>query len=204
MQHANYPPKRLRFGVFEADPRIGELTKHGKRLPLQEQPFQLLAMLLERPGELVSREELRARIWPETIVDFDQGLNKAISKIREALGDSAENPRFIETVARRGYRFLAHVAVVQDGPLEAAAGDLTVQAVGGRLSGPEAGISARPPPRALARRVFGFGFARYLAPPWYGISTRPEPPQPRFASLPCLRRENPSATIPQAYSPDAL
>src|SRR5216110_3896435 len=93
MQHANYPHQRLRFGVFEADPRIGELTKHGKRLPLQEQPFQLLAMLLERPGELVSREELRAKIWPETIVDFDQGLNKAISKIREALGDSAENPR---------------------------------------------------------------------------------------------------------------
>src|SRR5438034_11358664 len=98
MQHADYPRKCLRFGVFEADPRIGELTKHGKRLPLQEQPFQLLAMLLERPGELVSREELRAKIWPETIVDFDQGLNKAISKIREALGDAAENPRFIETV----------------------------------------------------------------------------------------------------------
>src|SRR6202162_5530038 len=112
MQHANYPPKRLRFGVFEADPRLGELTKHGRRLPLQEQPFQLLAMLLERPGELVSREELRAKIWPQTIVDFDHGLNKAISKIRDVLGDSAENPRFIETVARRGYRFLADVAVV--------------------------------------------------------------------------------------------
>ena len=106
MQHVNYPPKRLRFGVFEADPRIGELTKQGKRLPLQEQPFQLLAMLLERPGELVSREELRAKIWPQTIVDFDHGLNKAISKIRDALGDSAENPRFIETVGRRGYRFI--------------------------------------------------------------------------------------------------
>src|SRR5437773_5646393 len=112
MLHADYPRKRLRFGVFEADPRIGELTKHGKRLPLQEQPFQLLAMLLERPGELVSREELRAKIWPETIVDFDHGLNKAISKIREVLGDSVESPRFVETVARRGYRFLADVAVI--------------------------------------------------------------------------------------------
>ncbi|SRR5205823_6499638 len=193
MQHANYPPKRLRFGVFEADPRIGELTKHGKRLPLQEQPFQLLAMLLERPGELVSREELRARIWPETIVDFDQGLNKAISKIREALGDSAENPRFIETVARRGYRFLADVAVVQDGPREAAAGDLTVQADGGRLSGPEAGISARPPPRALAWRVFGFGFALVLAaalswtlyttPPIASAARVPATTRPAFAML---------------------
>src|ERR1700729_4303734 len=114
MPDANHLPRRLRFGVFEADLRLGELTKDGKRLPLQEQPFQLLAMLLERPGELVSREELRAKIWPQTIVDFDHGLNKAISKIRDALGDSAEHPRFIETVARRGYRFLADVAVIPD------------------------------------------------------------------------------------------
>ena len=128
MQHATpLPPRRLRFGVFEADPRLGELTKHGKRLPLQEQPFQLLAMLLERPGELVTREELRAKIWPQTIVDFDHGLNKAISKIRDALGDSADNPRFIETVARRGYRFLADVAVVPDVPPQTAAADSAVR-----------------------------------------------------------------------------
>ena len=94
---ANDLPRRLRFGVFEADLRTGELTKHGKRLRLQEQPFQLLAMLLEKPGELVTREELQGKLWPQTTVDFDHGLNKAISKIREALGDSAENPRFIET-----------------------------------------------------------------------------------------------------------
>ena len=112
MQEANDRPRRLRFGVFEADLRAGELTKHGLRLRLQGQPFQLLAMLLEKPGELVTREELRNRLWPETIVDFDHGVNKAISKIREALGDSAENPRFVETVARRGYRFLAEVAAI--------------------------------------------------------------------------------------------
>src|SRR5437879_7190672 len=141
MQHANYPPKRLRFGVFEADPRIGELTKHRKRLPLQEQPFQLLAMLLERPGELVSREELRARLWPETIVDFDHGLNKAISKVREALGDSAENPHFIETVARRGYRFLADVAVVQSGQ-PGTADDLARHEVPGLARPPDANASA--------------------------------------------------------------
>ena len=102
-------PRCVKFGLFEADLRSGELTKQGKRIPLQEQPFQLLAMLLERPGELVTREEVRQKLWPRTIVDFDHGLNKAISKIRDALGDSAENPRFVETVARRGYRFLADV-----------------------------------------------------------------------------------------------
>ena len=105
-------PRQVRFGGFEADLRSGELTKQGKRLYLQEQPFRLLAMLLERPGELVTREEVRQRLWPRAIVDFDHGLNKAISKIRDALGDSAEHPRFIETVARRGYRFLADVRQV--------------------------------------------------------------------------------------------
>jgi len=109
---ANDPPKCLRFGVFEVDLRAGQLTKRGLRLRLQEQPFQVLAMLLEKPGELVSREELRSRLWPRTIVDFDHGLNKAINKIREALGDSVENPRFVETVARRGYRFLADVEAI--------------------------------------------------------------------------------------------
>src|SRR5882762_5035978 len=103
---------RLRFGVFELDPRAGELRKHGLRVRLQEQPFQVLAMLLEHPGEVLTREELQRRLWPaDTFVDFDHGLNKAISKIREALGDSAESPRFVETVARRGYRFLAEVKV---------------------------------------------------------------------------------------------
>jgi len=103
-------PARLRFGTFELDLRAGELRKHGLRVRLQEQPFQILAMLLEHPGEVVTREELQKKLWPaDTFVDFDHGLNKAISKIREALGDSAESPRFVETVARRGYRFLAEV-----------------------------------------------------------------------------------------------
>ena len=107
--------RRTRFGAFEADPRSGELVKNGRRVRLQEQPFQLLSALLERPGELVTREELRTLLWPQTVVDYDHGLNKAVSKIREALGDSAESPRFVETVARRGYRFLADVTVVIDG-----------------------------------------------------------------------------------------
>jgi TolB-like protein/DNA-binding winged helix-turn-helix (wHTH) protein/Tfp pilus assembly protein PilF len=112
MDQANGQARRLRFGVFEADFDARELTKLGKLLPLQEQPFQLLAMLLEKPGVLVTREQLQARLWPQTVVDFDHGLHRAISKIRDVLGDSAENPRFIQTVARRGYRFLADVTVV--------------------------------------------------------------------------------------------
>src|SRR5579862_4011124 len=118
MVQASHQSRRLRFGVFEADLGAGELTKLGRLLPLQEQPFQLLAMLLEKPGVLVTREELRARLWPQTVVDFDHGLNKAIGKIRDALGDSAENPRFIQTAARRGYRFLADVTVVDTGGVE--------------------------------------------------------------------------------------
>jgi len=109
MRQANEPSGRLRFGVFEVDLRTGELTKRGVRVRLQQQPFQVLTSLVERPGELVTREELRDKLWGRTVVDFDHGLNKAINKIRDALGDSAENPRFVETVARRGYRFLADV-----------------------------------------------------------------------------------------------
>jgi Tol biopolymer transport system component/DNA-binding winged helix-turn-helix (wHTH) protein len=98
----------VRFGVFEANLRSAELRKDGRKVKLQDQPFQLLAVLLERPGEIVTREELRIRLWPaDTFVDFDHGLNAAIKRLRDALGDSAENPRFVETLARRGYRFIA-------------------------------------------------------------------------------------------------
>ena len=102
------PPGTLRFGAFEVDVRAGELRKHGIRIKLQEQPFQILVLLLRRPGELVSREELRQELWPaHTFVDFDRGLNKAMTKLRSALGDSAESPRYVETLHRRGYRFVA-------------------------------------------------------------------------------------------------
>ncbi len=102
--------RRTRFGVFEVDLRSGELYKHGIRLKLQDQPFQVLALLLEHPGEVVTREELRQKLWPaDTFVDFDTGLNSAIKKLRDALSDSAEEPRYIETLPRRGYRFIARV-----------------------------------------------------------------------------------------------
>ena len=97
-----------RFGVFELDLESGELRKNGLRVPLQEQPFRMLELLLERPGKVITREEVRNKLWPsDTFVEFDRALNTAVNKIREALGDSANNPRFIETLPRRGYRFLA-------------------------------------------------------------------------------------------------
>jgi len=104
----------FRFGAYEADPGSGELRKSGLRLRVQEQPFQVLLVLLQRPSEVVTREELRQKLWPaDTFVDFDHSLNTVINKLREALNDSAANPRFIETLARRGYRFLAPVEFVQ-------------------------------------------------------------------------------------------
>jgi TolB-like protein/DNA-binding winged helix-turn-helix (wHTH) protein/Flp pilus assembly protein TadD len=124
MEEAHQVRGPIRFGVFEVDLRTGELRKNGVRVRLQQQPFQVLGVLLERPGEVVGREELQKKLWPaDTFVDFDHGLNKVINKIREALGDSAESPRFVETVARRGYRFLAEVRVsdalpVRSGELE--------------------------------------------------------------------------------------
>jgi TolB-like protein/DNA-binding winged helix-turn-helix (wHTH) protein/Tfp pilus assembly protein PilF len=117
MSQDAHPPSRFRFGVFELDARSGQLRKGGTLVRLQEQPFQILTMLVERSGELVSREDLQKRIWAaDTFVDFDLGLNKAINKIRDVLGDSAESPRFVETVPRRGYRFLAEVTAVVAAP----------------------------------------------------------------------------------------
>jgi TolB-like protein/DNA-binding winged helix-turn-helix (wHTH) protein/Flp pilus assembly protein TadD len=105
--------RRLRFGAFELDVRAGELRKSGLRIRLQEQPIRVLTMLVEHPGEIVTREELQKRVWPaDTYVDFDHGLNKAINKIRDALADAADSPRFVETIPRRGYRFLAEVKAV--------------------------------------------------------------------------------------------
>jgi DNA-binding winged helix-turn-helix (wHTH) protein len=113
------PDRIARFGVFELNPRTGELRKRGALVRLQDQPFQVLAMLVERAGDLVTREEVRDRLWSDSVfVAFDQALNNAVAKIRAALGDSAENPRFVETLERRGYRFLASVEwVAAQGPL---------------------------------------------------------------------------------------
>src|ERR1700736_1121946 len=110
---ANSSRHRLvRFGAFEVDLRTLELRKHGVRIHLEDQPFHILTLLLQHSGELVTREQLREQLWPEgTFVDFDRSLNKAICKLRLALGDSAEIPRFVETLHRRGYRFISPIQV---------------------------------------------------------------------------------------------
>jgi cholera toxin transcriptional activator len=107
---SNNGDRLLRFGIFEVDLAAGELRRSGKRIRLQEQPFQVLVTLLENAGRVVTRDDLRQKIWPaDTFVDFDHSLNTAVNKIRESLGDSATSPRFVETLARRGYRFIAPV-----------------------------------------------------------------------------------------------
>jgi DNA-binding winged helix-turn-helix (wHTH) protein len=103
-------PQVVRFGAYEVELRLGELRKNGVRIKLTGQPFQILVILLECPGELVTREQLQRRLWPsDTFVDFDSGLNAAVNRVREALGDSADNPRFVQTLPRRGYRFIGQV-----------------------------------------------------------------------------------------------
>lgn len=110
-------PSRYRFGVFEADASTGELRKQGIRIKLNAQPFQLLLMLLDRPGEILTRDEISRALWSDgTFVDYEHGLNSAVNRIREALGDSATNPRFVETLARRGYRFVAPVQRIAPEP----------------------------------------------------------------------------------------
>ncbi len=114
MEQSARSRRAVRFGVFEVDLRLGELRKNALKLKLQDQPFQVLALLLEHPGDLISREELRKKLWPyDTFVDFDHGINIAIHKLREALNDSAEKPRFIETLDRRGYRFIFPIESVE-------------------------------------------------------------------------------------------
>jgi cholera toxin transcriptional activator len=135
-----------RFGIYEVDVRSGELRKNGAKLKLQEQPFQVLAMLLERPGEVLTREQLRQRLWPaDTFVDFDHSLNTAINKLRDALGDSAANPRFIETLAKRGYRFIAPVQVAPPlRPVEPVLSGVEGERQGGDVPDP----TQNPPPVA--------------------------------------------------------
>src|SRR6478672_1311656 len=111
MESTAISAKIFRFGLFEADAAQGTLTRNGVRVKIQDQPFRVLVLLLERPGETVRREELRQRLWPDgTFVDFDGSLNVILKKLRAAIDDDSDNPRFIETLPRRGYRFIAPVS----------------------------------------------------------------------------------------------
>jgi TolB-like protein/Flp pilus assembly protein TadD len=163
-------------------------------------------MLLEKPGEVVSREELRSRLWPQTIVDFDHGLNKAISKIREALGDSSEHPRFVETVARRGYRFLADVAVVREGRVETSADDPVYAGTSG-ISPSLTAADQKGRSRNLAWKLFGLGFALAVAASlsWaFYHRTDSSPVTPAIRSLAVLPLENLSGDASQDYFADGM
>jgi TolB-like protein/DNA-binding winged helix-turn-helix (wHTH) protein/Tfp pilus assembly protein PilF len=152
MEKTDRSPKNVRFGVYEADLEAGELRKHGLRLKLPEQPFQILSMLLARPGEIVSRELLRERLWPsDTFVDFDHGLNNAVMRLREVLGDSSDHPRFIETLPRRGYRFIAPV----DHKSESANGTATVEGGAGAAAAGVAEMGQKAAPATSVRPTQG-------------------------------------------------
>jgi cholera toxin transcriptional activator len=159
---SNRETRFLRFGVFEVDLDAGELRKNGARIRLQEQPFQVLTSLLENAGQVVTRDHLREKIWPaDTFVDFDHSLNTAVNKIRESLGDSASSPRYVETLARRGYRFIAPVDSI------AAVGASTPNAQQNPTT-PEAGTALHPelhvpvPRRGLVRALFALIQVMYL------------------------------------------
>ena len=199
---------RLRFGVFELDLRAGELRKHGLLVRLQEQPFQVLTMLLEHPGEVVTREELQRKLWPaNTFVDFDHGLNKAINKIRDALGDSAESPRFVETVARRGYRFLAEFKSADAAPIRSSEPVPLPHPAAEAQDGPE--LAVKPATRkgylpSLAWKISVpvlFILIATLASWKFHFSTRPSA---SIRSLAVLPLESLSADASQDYFADGM
>lgn len=186
----NPPPPVLRFATFEVDLRAGELRQDGARVRLQDKPFRLLAALLEHPGDLVTREELCRRLWPsDTFVDFDNSLNNAVNRVRAALGDAADQPRFVETVGRRGYRFVAPVEPAP--PATAASPPTTV---------------GEPPVRTRLRRVVVGVVLLALAGAgagWLAWRSRPEPAD-AIRSLAVLPFDNLSADAEQEYLADGV
>ncbi len=166
---SNREARLLRFGVFEVDLAAGELRKNGARIRLQEQPFQVLTALLQNAGQVVTRDELREKIWPaDTFVDFDHSLNTAVNKIRESLGDSASSPRFVETLARRGYRFIAPVDSVAGTTLASEQSNAQEHDHDNDLARLAAEVALHPnlhvpiPRRGLVRALFALIQAMYL------------------------------------------
>ena len=186
--------EKIRFGPFELDPKAGELRHGRRRVRLQERPLKMLVALLATPGEVVTREELRARLWPAKVfVDFDNGLNNAVNKLRTALGDSAAKPEYIETVGRRGYRFIGSVAEAEPPPVQ--------------RSPPELPIPS--PPRRLDRRlatVVVAGIAIVAAIYTALVFERGDPPDaiPRIDSLAVLPLANLSSDPEQEYFSDGM
>src|SRR5271169_6563759 len=203
------PASVLRFGTYEVSLQSGEVRKAGLRIRVQQQPMKLLEILLEHPGEVVTREELRGRVWPnESFGDFDQALNIAIGKLRSALGDSAENPRFIETLPKRGYRFIADVSVVDADThpkqLESAAQDLPRTESGHPL--PDAGLALAPKRRAWPTRWVIVALALVLSLPILAVflfRSHGHAPTP-IRSLAVLPLDNLSGDASQDYFADGM
>ncbi len=191
---------RIRFGAFEVDLASGALRRQGVRVKLQEQPFQVLVALLERPGEILSREYLRNRLWPPNVmVDFERGLNKAINRLREALGDNPENPQFIETVPQRGYRFLAEVERTNVEGANAQSVAYAQQKTALEFNPPVIGA-----PMMNRRRLFALA-GGVLAIPLVTLSYRRLVSRPaRIRSIAVLPLENLSRDIDQEYFSDGM
>jgi DNA-binding winged helix-turn-helix (wHTH) protein len=178
----------VRFGTFEIDLRSAELRKNGLKLRLAGQPFQVLSILLERPGEVVSREELQKRLWPDTFVDVDHSLNMAINKIREVLDDSADTPRFVETLPRRGYRFIAPIMVNGNAATIAAPAEPLVTHVASWLTWKKLVVWSVLGGTCILAEVVGY------------LKFRHTPVLPSFTSVPFTAL--PGVEISPAFSPD--
>jgi DNA-binding winged helix-turn-helix (wHTH) protein len=190
----------VRFGVFELDLNTGELCKNGRKLKLQEQPFRILNLLLEQPGQTITRNRLKEVLWPsDTFVDFDHSLNAAIAKLRQALGDSAENPRFIETLARRGYRFIAPVEVTNNGDSNVTPIPVPASVVAAAPA-EEIPVSPRIEPKIRIRWVLAIAFAALAvvatAAIWFW--RKPAPGQAELVQL----TNDTGLTMDPAVSPD--
>ena len=205
------PNSVVRFGTFEVSLQSGEVRKAGLRIRVQQQPMKLLEILLEHPGEVVTREELRSRVWPsESFGDFDQALNIAIGKLRSALGDSAESPRFIETLPKRGYRFIADVSVVDTDARpkrqEPVAGDLSATDSGQKIQG--AGLAVAPQRQLLPTRWIIVPLALVIITSLSILSVwrlRSRAPAPTgIRSIAVLPLENLSGDASQNYFADGM
>ncbi len=209
MEPSMQPRRAVRFGVFEVDFAAGELRKHGIRIKLRgEQPFQVLSILLEHPGEVITREELCNKLWPaDTFVDFEHSLATAIGKIREALGDSADNPRYIETLPRRGYRFIANVTVLSADPLnkvQPATRDIPRAEDHGQVELASKAEVPKPQPWARAWKISGFALVPALVILMAWIVHSASRPSSNIRSLAVLPLESLSGDASQDYFADGM
>ena len=192
-----HEPRIIRFGLFEVDLRAGELRKNGVKIKMQQQPFQILVILMQHAGDIVTREELREQLWPaDTFVDFDHSLNAAIKRLRDALGESAESPVYIETLARRGYRFNASITAPSNG---------TVKAIPENDPGHSVSLANMATRRTYAAAGLVFTLVLLLgAFVWAGRSHREASSQKRIASLAVLPLENLSRDPEQEYFSEGM